>query len=351
MANTTFPNIDFRFRRGTKEGYENTQYLEGSLNFTKDEEMMYVHKDGLMFRISDIVLNAGTEAQIRTIEFPKAKLYLASDTMRLMWFERTNLEWRYINEIAKYAESATIAIKDANGNTINAYYYPKSEALADYDTLSNRIEALSSEVSGIVRFDAVVCNSINDLPPIGEKGTIYLIPISNYYDDYTPESNDDLDTHVELIYVFTEEYGGFYEVIGNTTVSFDNYYTKAEVDTLLNNLRTEFQDEMSNLRSQVESTINGLRTTLNSFMASTNNKFSLIDQQISTINININALGSRVTTLEQKESGAEGDIDALEQELDQFKTDTTNNFSDVNNTLDYIKEYYSVSEQGDEGTT
>ena len=38
---TTFPNIDFKFRRGTKDGYSTTSYLEGSLNFVKDDEALY----------------------------------------------------------------------------------------------------------------------------------------------------------------------------------------------------------------------------------------------------------------------------------------------------------------------
>ena len=71
---TTFPNIDFKFRRGTLDGFKTTAYMEGSLNFVKDDESLYAQKDGLTFRISDIVLNAGTEDSIRSISLPKMKL-------------------------------------------------------------------------------------------------------------------------------------------------------------------------------------------------------------------------------------------------------------------------------------
>ena len=316
MANTTFPNIDFRFRRGTKEAYQNSQYVEGSLNFTKDEEMMYVHKDGLMFRISDIVLDGGTENQIKSLESPKMKLYLSSDTHRLLWYKRDSMEWIYVCDNSKNSENAEFAEKDINGNKINEYYYPKSEAVADYADLNNSIDALANEVSGIVRFDVVVCSSISDLPPVGKKGTIYLIPISSYYGpDYPTE---ELDTHVELIYVTSTQYGGFYEEIGNTQVNLDNYYTKSEVDALIAAAVADIEAEFTTYKSEVNNIINGFRTTLNSFMSATNNKFTQIDQQIGTINTNIGSLGGRVTT-------NEGDIATIKQKFalaDQGKEDS-----------------------------
>lgn len=338
---TTFPDIDFKFRRGTLEGYKNTSYVEGSLNFTKDEEMLYVHKDGVKIRISDVVLDAGTEAQIRAIQLPKNKLYLASDTYRMMWFNRTTLTWEYVNKVSVRADVATKAEKDTNGNLITRYYYPRSEAEADYNVINARMDAIETDVSGIVRFDTVVCASVSDLPSIGKKGTIYLVPISSYYgyDVPTPEEGGDpygLDTHVELLYVSSAQYGGFYEVIGNTTVSLDNYYNKQEIDAMLEAFRQQYEDDFAEYKAEVEVVINGLRTTLNSFMAATNNKFAEISGEIGDVDDTIISHTTRLNSLETRATAVEGrttDLEGRVEDLENRSTTAEGRLDDIDDTI------------------
>lgn len=304
---TTFPNIDFKFRRGTLDGYKTTAYMEGSLNFVKDDESLYIHKDGLKFRISDIILDAGTEDAIRSITLPKLKLYYASDTHRLLWFDRENLKWVYVSsDIADFAEKAR---KDINGNDINEYYYPRTEAVSDYRTLNDLVTAITEDLSLIVQFDTEICSSISDLPEIGKKGTIYLVPKMSYYGwEELPEEEDDMDTHVELIYVVSEEYGNFYEVIGSTNVNLNEFYTKNQVDNLLDGLEVDFEDRFNDYKAEVNASINGFRTILNSTISVMNNRFNAIDNTLASMANSLADHQSRIAALETKVAALEAEV-------------------------------------------
>ena len=357
---TTFPNIDFKFRRGTKDGYSTTSYLEGSLNFVKDDEALYVHKDGISFRISDVVLDAGTEDQIRGIALPKAKLYYASDSHKIMWFDKEHLEWVYIESTK--ADNATKALKDDNGNIINEYYYPRSEAQADYTTLDDKISAVIDDIGHIVEFKTIVCSSISDLPEVGEKNTIYLVPKTSYYDWDILPPGEEKDAHVELLFIESEEYGNFYELIGSTVIHMDNYYTKDEVDALLNTLQQSMLTEYNTFKTDMLAEMNGFRSTMNSLIATVNTNIAAISAQVTTMANNIAnhegrivSLESRVTTIEQEldggGSGGEGSIaeritaletglSDLDDEYTANKTATdqtiTNNYNTLNTSISTV---------------
>lgn len=89
-------NVDFGFRRGSKENLVNTAIKNGTLNFTKDTKELFVDIDDKRIQISSIIFNGGTEDQIRAIENPSNKLYLASDTFKLLYFDPNSLEWRTV---------------------------------------------------------------------------------------------------------------------------------------------------------------------------------------------------------------------------------------------------------------
>ena len=76
---------------------------------------------------------------------------------------------------------------------------------------------VATAISGVTQFNFEV---VEGLPETGVKGTIYLVPAT---DALQPDSYD------EYIYVEREE-GDNWELIGNTRVDMDNYYTKTEAD-------------------------------------------------------------------------------------------------------------------------
>lgn len=305
---TEFPNIDFKFRRGTKEGYSNTSYLEGSLNFVKDDEALYVHKDGIRFRISDVVLDAGTEAQIRAIVLPKSKIYYAEDTHRLLWYDRPNLEWTYVR--VYNCDEADRAVKDQFGNEINEFYYPRSEALADHEDIMSVINSITEDISLIVRFDTVICDSIADLPEFGAKGTIYLVPKLSYFGwDNLPSGGDDMDVYVELIFIESDVYGNFYEVVGSTVIKMDNYYTKDEVDSMIDTFQQEVNSTIQTFKNYMLSELNGLRSTVNTLNSTVNNELAAMSNRLT-------ALTSSITAHEQAISGLDTRVTALEAVVD-----------------------------------
>ena len=86
-----FSNIDFSFRRGTKDGLDRAVIKNGSLNFSTDTEEMMVDIDNKRLNVSSVIHKA-TEAEIRAIENPGAKLYIAEDTGKLLYNDGT---WKY----------------------------------------------------------------------------------------------------------------------------------------------------------------------------------------------------------------------------------------------------------------
>lgn len=334
---TEFPNIDFKFRRGTKEGYSNTSYLEGSLNFVKDDEALYVHKDGMSFRISDVVLDAGTEAQIRAIVLPKSKIYYAEDTRRLLWYDRPRLEWTYVK--AYNCDEADRAVKDQLGNEINEFYYPRSEALADHEDIMSVINSITEDISLIVRFDTVICDSIADLPEFGAKGTIYLVPKLSYFGwDNLPSGGDDMDVYVELIFIESEIYGNFYEVVGSTVIKMDDYYTKDEVDSMIDTFQQEVNSNIQTFKNYMLSELNGLRSTVNTLNSTVNNELAAMSNRLTTLTSSITAheqaisgLDTRVTALEAVvDGGGSGGGSGISDRLTALET----GLSDLSDTVD-----------------
>ena len=96
---------------------------------------------------------------------------------------------------------------------IKEYFYRKSE-------LYNKTQ-IDSMLSSALKFTIV-----QSLPEVGENGTIYLVP------KQVPSQDDVYDE-----YIWTSTQGQIqqhYEHIGSTQIDLSNYYTKSEVDSLLN---------------------------------------------------------------------------------------------------------------------
>lgn len=96
---------------------------------------------------------------------------------------------------------------------IKEYFYRKSELYSKTQ--------IDSMLSSALKFTIV-----QSLPEVGENGTIYLVPKD------VPSQDDVYDE-----YIWTSTQGQIqqhYEHIGSTQIDLSNYYTKSEVDSLLN---------------------------------------------------------------------------------------------------------------------
>ena len=103
MPNTTFPNIDFGFRRGTKVGLDASAILNGTFNVCKDTRQLFVDIDDERVEISDFVSNL-TEDEIFALENPLNKLYLASDTFIPYYYDSINKEWKNVGMSKEYID-------------------------------------------------------------------------------------------------------------------------------------------------------------------------------------------------------------------------------------------------------
>ena len=210
--------------RGLSTDLAKTNIVNGTFLITTDTQKMYVDIDNVRIPLSDIV-TGNTAAQIKAIASAdaKAKLYLASDTNDLYWYDTTNSAW------AKVGNSAEFAEKDASGNVITTTYKTVADAATDFTTLSGRIDNLQTAIGNINSFEIAVVDDIESLPATGQSGYIYFVKDitsgQNKYDEYiwvaeyTPESGDPVAAH--------------YENIGSSEAKFDNYYLKTEVQAFL----------------------------------------------------------------------------------------------------------------------
>lgn len=126
-------NVDFGFRRGSKENLVNTAIKNGTLNFTKDTKELFVDIDDKRIQISSIIFNGGTEDQIRAIENPSNKLYLASDTFKLLYFDPNSLEWRVVT---------------GDGIDLDRYY-TKTQVNSLLDDITAKLEEIRQAITAL----------------------------------------------------------------------------------------------------------------------------------------------------------------------------------------------------------
>ena len=89
--------VDFRFKRGTKDGLNHLAIDNGSLNFTVDTKEFYVDIDDRRLAITSVEFY-NTEAEIKALTNIGDKMYVALDTKRILAFDKDTSEWIYLNE-------------------------------------------------------------------------------------------------------------------------------------------------------------------------------------------------------------------------------------------------------------
>lgn len=336
ISTTVFPNIDFRFRRGYADAFKNTPILNGSLNFVKDQRRFFVDVDDSRFEISDIVFDGGTEAEIRALPVPENKLYISSDTFKLLFFDRNKMKWHVVGtNVVDKAVEADKATYDSKGNVIADYYYPAQDAAIDHQNILTEIKNLSETVGDIVRFGISILADESELPVNGKEGIIYFVPVANYSGGLTTEpeegaiDSDAFDNiYVELLWIEDPDFGGYYEIIGNTTVDLSNYYNIQEVDNLIETLRNDLTSSLSGTRSNLVDEINALRTLINTNQTNCTKKFNEVNTEITKTNT---ALASLTDTVNDH-------YKELTKSIKDLSDATTEHFETVEETIEELKE-------------
>ena len=91
-----FVNVDFRFKRGTRDGVNHTPIQNGSLIVTTDTQEFFVDIDDRRIALSGVEFYA-TENDIKSITAPGDKLYVAFNTRRILTYNHTTSEWIYVS--------------------------------------------------------------------------------------------------------------------------------------------------------------------------------------------------------------------------------------------------------------
>lgn len=240
---STFPNLDFFFRRGTKAGLNNTPIKNGSFNICKDTCEMYVDIDNMRIPIKSINRNYTEEEIIN-------------------------------GSIQSYSEDIIYISTDTNAGyilSVASGLFVKIFDTIEYATLE-QLSELSDKVNALAGFTQKIVNSVSDLPEIGESGIIYFVK---------KEKSEDSNLYDEYIWVIDSKTGeGRYELIGVTTIDLSGYYTKEEVDNLIKNYYTkeEVDNLINSLKYTVEESIETKTSNLTEDIGKTYLEANLLDE-------------------------------------------------------------------------
>src|SRR5574344_229334 len=152
----TFSSLDYSFRRGTSKSLDSTAIENGSFNVCEDSGELYIDLDNFRIPMNSVKFGL-TLAEIKALDTPGRKLYLASDTGRLLAYDSNALSWITIGgDSVGSADYATKAKQDIDGNNIIDYYCSKTEVSAFNNDYNARLNALSKSVGAVVGFSTKV---------------------------------------------------------------------------------------------------------------------------------------------------------------------------------------------------
>ena len=156
----------------------------------------------------------------------------ASDGNRYLWKGMQT----YVKETGEWYE-LVVEPTDESIQNINSWKKVKSSVIDD--TNSSNETTYSSEkilnlLGDINKFDIKV---VEVLPESGEQYTIYLTPqqVTTATETTTEQQEARIDIYDEYIWI-TNESGGKWEFIGTTKVDISDYYTKNEVDDIVDTI-------------------------------------------------------------------------------------------------------------------
>ena len=308
-------DVLLKVQKGLSSALGSAAIDNGSFKVTTDTQKIYVDLDGVRLPLNDVVLG-NTAAQITVITAANAlpKLYLASDTMDLYFYDTTT----YVPEGGSEAVAKGWRVI---GDTT---YATKTE-------LNTAVASLQESIGQISSFDIVVLSDvISTAPQPGDAEfsthTIYFAP------DNSIVTDPDRNTYAEYIWVTTDDtttpITGHYEQIGSTEADLTNYYTKAEVDTLDSHIWNAIGVTYAASTAQGYATIDARLTALEESSA---------DEEARTDITEINAkLGEMLAStaqgfrsVEERLSTSEAGITELNAQLGTWPASTSDNFVSV----------------------
>ena len=154
MADTVLSNVDFAYRRGSKENYLKSAIIDGSLNICKDTDELYADIDGRRIPLSGISIY-DTAMEIFAIAEPEPVIYYAQDNNGLYHFNPVTLKWDCINSIngnSLFDKTLyTVSIDPVNPHII--HFYKVNGDSIDINLLDENTTygTATADVAGIIK--------------------------------------------------------------------------------------------------------------------------------------------------------------------------------------------------------
>lgn len=305
-------DVLLKVQKGLSSAIGSAAIDNGSFKVTTDTQKIYVDLDGVRLPLNDVVLG-NTAAQIKVISAANAlpKLYLASDTMDLYFYDTTT----YVPEGQSEAVAKGWRVI---GDTT---YATKTE-------LSTAVTSLQESIGQINSFDVVVLSdAISSAPQPGDADfsthTIYFAP------DNSIVTDPDRNTYAEYIWVTTDDtttpITGHYEQIGSTEADLTNYYTKAEVEALDDHIWAALGTTYAASTAQGYATFDARITALETSSADEEARADIdeinakLGDMLASTAAGFVSVEDRLASAEGRLDTAEGDIDTAEADIDEIQ--------------------------------
>ena len=290
--------------------------VNGRFLVATDKQQAFVDVNSVRVPLTDLVTGkTATQITAQTAgNFVDGKIYVASDTLALYWYDTTASEWKHMNDWAT---------KDASGNVITTTYETKTDATTKYNDLLTRIGDASFDVA-IVADEAHLPGNTGDPTGVPSTHTIYFTPNNaivtdpdkQYYDEWmwiiTTPANPNAEPPVAAV--------GRWEKIGTTETDLTNYYTKTEMDTTVGNIYTALGitegDELDNNYVSFDSRVDEIEAKIGATMDSSST-------------VGFVSIDGRLDSLETRATTTEGDVDEIEAKLGNYLDSTDQDFVSV----------------------